>query len=52
MTSTCPICDEQDFNNFFDQENVPVFQNKVYDTQVQALSAHVGHVLVISNNFI
>lgn len=44
MTSTCPICDEQDFNNFFDQENVPVFQNKVYETQVQALSAHVGNV--------
>lgn len=51
MTNSCPICSNHDFNFFFDQENVPVFQNKVYETQAQALEAGVGKVKLTQCNY-
>lgn len=44
MINSCPICNQQDLKIFFEQQNVPIFQNKVYETKVQALDAQVGKV--------
>lgn len=51
MTTSCPICSNHDFNFFFEQDNVPVFQNKVYETYAQALVAEVGKVKLTQCNY-
>ncbi len=46
----CKICGCNDYSIIYELEDIPVFQNKVYDTENQALMAKTGNVKLVRCN--
>lgn len=48
LRSTCPLCSSSDFAEITERPNVPVHQNKLYDTRADARAAARGHLNVVA----
>ena len=46
--STCPVCLSPDLAGITERPNVPVHQNKLYDTQADARAATRGHLKIVA----
>jgi len=47
MIDICPICSSEEIIEIFQEDNVPVFQNKIYPTEKEARLAELGSIRVV-----
>jgi hypothetical protein len=46
MNSSCPLCQTQTHRRLFQARGLPLFQNKVYDSEAAAMAAWVVAIVI------